>query len=138
MSIYDVTEPHALSPTPDEDDFHESIEQETDTNLSHVTYRNPLPPLDIYTKYYLTMIPQMKLRFLLTIIRHRWSTTPLKNSLHLMILNIDLYQTSMLYTAIHMFLQIKVLLLIVVTMVDYVVLMSVLSGKLDSPLIFRV
>ena len=44
MNMHNATEVHTLSPTSDEDIFHESIEQENDALLSHVTQRNPLRP----------------------------------------------------------------------------------------------
>ena len=41
MNIHDVTETHSRSPTPDEYVFHESIEQDNDGIIAHITQRNP-------------------------------------------------------------------------------------------------
>ena len=42
MNIHTVTDPPVPSPTPDEDDFHELIEQDNYAIIDHVTQRNPL------------------------------------------------------------------------------------------------
>ena len=105
--------------------------------LFHVTQRNHLP-LDIYTGYYLIMIPQVQLQLLLTITQHILSITLPQNSLHLMVLNIYIYPTSMLYISIHMPLQTNIPLFTVVPMVDCVVMISVLSRKFYGQLVFRV
>ena len=52
MSIHNVTETHAPSTTSDEAVFHESIEQDNDALLDHVTQRNPLPPGHLHRLLY--------------------------------------------------------------------------------------
>ena len=48
MNIQYVTETNTPSPTPDEDVFHESIEQDNDALFVHVKQRNPLPPGNLH------------------------------------------------------------------------------------------
>ena len=48
MNTHDTTETHINVPSFEEDLFHESIEQDNDTLLSHVTQRNPLPPRHLH------------------------------------------------------------------------------------------
>ena len=137
MNIHDVTETHAPSPTPDEDILHESIEHDNDAIFAHITQRNTLPP--------------GYLRLLLSNNDTQSTVTPpADNNTTYMVNNtstkyIKLYGTK--YRSIFNLniaychsraLTTKILLLIVVTMVDCVVLISVLSKKLDGQLIFRV
>ena len=44
MNTHDTTETHIHIPNFEDDVFHESIEQENDDLLVHVTQRKPLPP----------------------------------------------------------------------------------------------